>query len=131
MSGFLAQLFNSQYGSNNGGGNMILYSFPVQLLSLEEIINTEPIKSHQINDFCDHNKDLTKYYENKLYCDECIPKDIEDPSKVIKIYLNDSKCGICFEETFLDIIYDCGHMFCQECVNNLEKTSNKCPICHV
>jgi hypothetical protein len=84
------------------------------------------IKSHQIHDFCDHNDKLTQYYSNKLYCDECVPKDV----KSIKIYNNERVCAVCLDDdAILDIIYDCGHMFCQNCVDNLEKDSSKCPIC--
>jgi hypothetical protein len=90
----------------------------------------EDIKSHQIHDFCDHNEQLNWYYENKLYCDECLPENA-DKNKTIKIFQNDHKCGICLEVTYLDVIYECGHMFCQNCINELEKQSNKCPICRI
>jgi hypothetical protein len=85
----------------------------------------EPIKSHQIHDFCDHNDKLVWYYNGKLYCDECVPNTEER----IKIFNNEYECAICRDATYLDIIYNCGHMFCQDCVNNLEKSSTDCPIC--
>jgi hypothetical protein len=83
------------------------------------------VKSHQVNDFCEHNNELCCFYEGKLYCKACAP-NVEG---LIKIFNNDYECAICRDATYLDIIYDCGHMFCQECVNNIEKTSPDCPIC--
>jgi hypothetical protein len=87
-------------------------------------IRDVPIKSHQIMDFCEHNDELQWFYDGKLYCDKCKP--VED---CIKIFTNDNKCAICFEEMPLDIIFDCGHMYCQGCVTEIEKRSSECPIC--
>ncbi|KAI8033596.1 hypothetical protein M5D96_013646 [Drosophila gunungcola] len=38
-------------------------------------------------------------------------------------------CPICYEPPVRKVITNCGHLFCQECLNTALQTNLRCPLC--
>jgi hypothetical protein len=54
---------------------------------------------------------------------------IEDFKNLKKIDIKNN-CPICFKDTTNNIILDCNHVFCNNCIKEwLVKNKNNCPIC--
>jgi hypothetical protein len=52
---------------------------------------------------------------------------VDNPNKInnnIDMYL----CGICMENK-KNCVIQCGHVFCNKCIDNIRNINNKCPIC--
>lgn len=64
-------------------------------------------------------------------CNMCIPKSVYDNHKCLNIV--DSSCPICMDDLFTSITgilqLKCGHYIHNTCLNELLKTSYKCPMC--
>lgn len=70
-------------------------------------------------DMCEYLKTVNSDYSYKYVNDKLVP--------IIKSLFNDEMCTICYHNC--DIITNCGHHYCEKCINQWLKTNNSCPMC--
>lgn len=76
-------------------------------------------------------KGYSKFRKKELI--EFIEKS-QNPEKEIEINEEDidnieDECSICLCEKVNEIILNCSHSFCKDCISAWEKTNSSCPLC--
>lgn len=98
----------------------------------KQSINNEDIYSHG------YKKEIMDFVNRaaKLYSEENImflQKELNNKGLILSFQPPTFRCWqcvICSDNPKNPIVFPCGHIFCQQCVNEWSKHSNFCPICH-
>ena len=105
-----------------------------------ELMNTRDIRrlEEDLERMCVHTSCVPLYrYGTRIDVDTAtfdnITKMFEfgdnDQKRVQETIANLDTCALCLEQYERPTITSCGHVYCRECVTQLQKHTNKCPQC--
>lgn len=100
---------------------------------LNIIIFMNEYKVYELKSIC---KGLGIKGYSKLRKKELIKKieDFQNPEErneeILEEEREDCECSICYnDEKENEVILQCGHSFCEECIKSWEKINKTCPLC--
>lgn len=113
-----------------------------EIESSEENNEIEETQKDKLNnkEICsnDYKKEITDFVNRAatLYSEENImflQKELNNKGLILSFQPSSFKCWqcvVCSDNPKSPVVLPCGHIYCQQCVNEWSKHSNSCPVCH-